>query len=195
MRHRTTGKATEMMYTTNPQGVAICLRQALADSVAFSYRAHGFHWNVTGPDFQEYHALFDAIYSDVDGSIDQIAESILKVGSFAPFNISEFAGMTRISQAPRPGSAMEMIVDLLAESDALLASLFECFKVSSDANEQGIANFMAERIDMVQKWRWQLRATAGMQVDILAGQEPRQAGMALDDALAELRTLRDNMVQ
>lgn len=30
---------------------------------------------------------------------------------------------------------------------------------ATDANEQGIANFLAERDDMHKKWRWQLEAT------------------------------------
>jgi hypothetical protein len=40
----------------------------------------------------------------------------------------------------------------------MLASLNACFAAANEANEQGVANFIAERIDMHQKWRWQLNA-------------------------------------
>ena len=42
---------------------------------------------------------------------------------------------------------------------ALLECLGECFALATKANEQGIANFIAERDDMHKKWRWQLKAS------------------------------------
>jgi hypothetical protein len=37
------------------------------------------------------------------------------------------------------------------------------FATANSANEQGIANFIAERIDSTQKWMWQLRSSVGLQ--------------------------------
>jgi DNA-binding ferritin-like protein len=41
----------------------------------------------------------------------------------------------------------------------LIAKLKQAFNVANGENEQGVANFIAERIDMHQKWSWQLRAS------------------------------------
>ena len=46
------------------------LKIAFASEFSFYLKAQNFHWNVTGPDFQEYHALFGDIYSEVYDSID-----------------------------------------------------------------------------------------------------------------------------
>ena len=35
----------------------------------------------------------------------------------------------------------------------------KAFASANKANEQGIANFLAERDDMHKKWRWQLTAS------------------------------------
>jgi DNA-binding ferritin-like protein len=41
----------------------------------------------------------------------------------------------------------------------MLNDLKKAFDIANQANEQGIANFIAERIDMHAKWDWQLKAT------------------------------------
>ena len=50
------------------------LRQYLANSVVLASTSHGFHWNVEGPLFSEYHDLFGGYYEDIDGTVDVIAE-------------------------------------------------------------------------------------------------------------------------
>ena len=34
----------------------------MADTFKFYIRAHGYHWNVEGPDFYQYHKLLEEIY-------------------------------------------------------------------------------------------------------------------------------------
>jgi DNA-binding ferritin-like protein len=48
---------------------------------------------------------------------------------------------------------------LLKVNDGVLETLVKAFHAANDADEQGIANLLAERIDMHEKWRWQLRAS------------------------------------
>jgi DNA-binding ferritin-like protein len=47
----------------------------------------------------------------------------------------------------------------LKVNDGVLETLVKTFHDAIDADEQGIANFLAERIDMHEKWRWQLKAS------------------------------------
>ena len=67
-----------------------CLQVLLADAVTMKFTAHGYHWNVEGPDFAQYHELFSNIYEDVDSSIDPIAENIRKLDCYAPFALQDF---------------------------------------------------------------------------------------------------------
>ena len=50
------------------------LRQWQANSLVLYSTSHGFHWNVEGALFTQYHAFFKEIYEDVFDSIDTIAE-------------------------------------------------------------------------------------------------------------------------
>lgn len=135
------------------------LKALVADLVVFKFKAHGYHWNVEGKDFSEYHALFETIYEDADGSIDPFAENIRKLGDYAPYKISRVLELSTLPESDVTSNAQVMVSDLLQSNDMLISKLKHLFEVANDDNEQGIANFVAERIDMHQKWSWQLRAS------------------------------------
>lgn len=139
------------------------LRVLLADSVSVYHEAHGFHWNVKGQDFSQYHDLFASIYEDIYSSVDPIAENILKLGSDAPFQLSQFVGLRSITESQPANDPMSMASELLECVTKLIRTLNMTFTEANNANQQGIANFIAERIDATQKWAWQLRSSVGIQ--------------------------------
>ncbi len=75
--------------------LAMSLGHCLGTTFAFYTKAIGFHWNVKGPDFSEFHDLFGDIYADAQGAIDPIAESILKLGFDSPATLSAMSHSQR----------------------------------------------------------------------------------------------------
>lgn len=135
------------------------LKVALADAVTMYFVAHGYHWNVEGQDFSQYHALFAEVYEDVYSSIDPLAESIRKMDDYAPFTLSKFTELRTVEAKEVKPEPQAMAKALLKVNDGVLETLVKAFHAANDADEQGIANLLAERIDMHEKWRWQLRAS------------------------------------
>lgn len=136
------------------------LKVLMSDVVTMYFVAHGYHWNVEGQDFSQYHALFEDVYSDVYSSIDPIAENLRKLDAYAPFTLSKFTELRTVESAEVKAEPRAMAKALIKVNDGVLESLKSTFKIANeDANEQGIANFIAERIDMHQKWAWQLKAS------------------------------------
>lgn len=136
------------------------LKVLMSDVVTMYFVAHGYHWNVEGQDFSQYHALFEDIYSDVYSSIDPIAENLRKLDAYAPFTLSKFTELRTVESSEVKAEPRAMAKALIKVNDGVLESLKSTFKIANeDANEQGIANFIAERIDMHQKWAWQLKAS------------------------------------
>lgn len=131
----------------------------LADVVTMYFQSQGYHWNVEGPDFSQYHSLFGEIASDVYSSIDPIAENIRKLDEYAPFGLKDFMDKRTIEAAGVKPEPKAMAKALLKSNDGLLVTLNKTFNEATDADEQGIADFIAGRIDMHQKWSWQLRAS------------------------------------
>jgi DNA-binding ferritin-like protein len=55
-----------------------------------------------------------------------------------------------------------MVESLVQINEGLIEELKALFRLANELDEQGIANFTADRIDAHQKWQWQLKATLGI---------------------------------
>jgi len=135
------------------------LKVLVSDVVTFYFMAHGYHWNVEGSDFSQYHALFLEIYEDAYGSIDPIAENIRKLDDYAPFSLQKFLDLRTLDFKDVQPNPKAMAKSLLTANEALLKSLKKAFDEAQKQDEQGIMNFLADRIDNHNKWSWQLRAS------------------------------------
>ena len=163
------------------------LTELLADVVSFYFRAHGAHWNVKGADFSEYHKLFLKIYEDVYESIDPIAENLRKLGSLAPFTLGSFLALRSIEDAPATlQDPMALANDLLAANDIVLDELSDAFDCATAYNQQGVANFLAGRIDQHQFWKWQLTASLGQEVTQASPDPVDAQGVDEDDVDEEM---------
>ena len=137
------------------------LKELLGDTVALKVKAHGHHWNVEGDDFPQAHAFFETIYTDYEEAIDSFAEMLRRLDTYAPFKLSRFLDLSvDVKETDVSSDFAVMAADLLIANDATLIKLKDTFDVANAAREQGIANFIAERIDMHQKWHWQLTAVS-----------------------------------
>lgn len=148
-----------VLLQKQPQSLADQLKVYLATNTSFYLKAHGFHWNVTGPNFPQYHALLDMIYTDAYGAIDTIAEYIRSLDEFAPASFARYTELTKIEDQVKIPKAELMIKELLSDNDMIIDMLKQLFKVANDAEENGIANFIADRQSQHGKWHWQLKAT------------------------------------
>ena len=159
----------------------------LADAVNLYFRAHGYHWNVTGEDFAQYHELFGEIYEDVYSSIDPIAEDIRKLGGFPTASVAEYAKMSTLAGTEMVGgSPRALAADLLLANEVILEKLKAVFDLMNAANEQGVANFLAERIDAHQKWAWQLSSSISGEELVIAQDVPMDVNFeAVFSALEE----------
>ena len=132
---------------------------AFASEFTFYLKAHFFHWNVEGIHFQELHALFETVYSEVYGTVDEFAEKIRSLGAYAPGSNSRFSMLTRIDDETEimPGEAM--VAELLGDADKMVKILKIVYDQAEAEGEHGFSNFLAERMDAFRKHAWMLRST------------------------------------
>jgi starvation-inducible DNA-binding protein len=137
------------------------LKGLTADAVALKFKAHGYHWNVEGDDFPQWHEKLEEIYEDLDASIDSFAEWVrmIDVNSYAPFSLSRLASLSSIPETQVSSDPMSMIADLCDSFDIAIAKYIAGFDLATAEKQNGLANFMADRQTALQKWCWQLRAS------------------------------------
>jgi starvation-inducible DNA-binding protein len=135
------------------------LKVAMADVVTMYFMAHGYHWNVEGQDFSQYHDLFGDIYEDVYGSVDPLAENVRKLDDYAPFSLQKFIDLRNVEFKDVDPTPKAMAKSLMKANETVIGTLNDAFKKAEKADQQGIMDFLASRIDMHMKWAWQLRAS------------------------------------
>lgn len=154
--------ADEVEDQADARGLVDYLNTALADVFTLYYRAHASHWNVVGADFAQYHELFGNIASDLYESIDPLAENIRKCGGVPVSTLPEIMAARTLVDAPMAMDARGLAADLAAANDLVIDCLNRAFDAADDAEEQGLANFLAERLDAHKGWRWQLNSSLGI---------------------------------
>jgi len=137
------------------------IKVLLANATVMYYKTHQFHWNVEGIEFTQYHTFFEEIYTDVYNSVDPTAELLRKLDEYAPVSIDElYTYKTLEEETTRVILLSDILASLIQANDEVLASLNKVFTIANANKQQGICNFIADRIDTHQKHGWFLRASA-----------------------------------
>ena len=141
-------------------GLVSALRTAMANTFVMYFKTHGFHWNTEGIHFSQYHSFFGDLYDDLYGAVDPLAENIRKLGEYAPKSLTEMYKSSTLNESDIVGDGVkEMLNSLLTDNTEVLNSLNRTFALATAANEQGLANYLAERIDMHKKHEWQIKSS------------------------------------
>jgi len=137
------------------------IKVLLANATVMYYKTHQFHWNVEGIEFTQYHTFFEEIYTDVYNSVDPIAELLRKLDDYAPVSIDElYKYKTLEEETTRVVLLSDILAKLIEANEEVLRSLNKVFTIANDNKQQGICNFIADRIDTHQKHGWFLRVSA-----------------------------------
>lgn len=135
------------------------LKVLLATSYAFVIKAQNFHWNVEGSNFAEYHEFFGNLYSEVyENSIDRTAEFIRVLDNYTPGSLSRFQELSLLEDQIKIPKARLMFQELNQDNTIIIEHLNDTFASAAQEKQEGIANFVAERLDAHGKHGWMLRS-------------------------------------
>lgn len=161
--------------TEADNSVAKTVQQVLNEMIVLGFVAQRAHWNVTGSDFQEYHALFGSIYEDIFGSIDAVAEEIRKMDVMVD-NLTEMIMGASFKDDVSSSDPRSLTEDVLNKNTKLNETVLSAFTACSEANAQGTADILAARDGMHKKWSWQLKSSLGMEAGEPADESWRDFG-------------------
>ena len=135
------------------------LKTLMASSFSFYLKTANYHWNIEGDDFISYHPWLGDVYNDVYSTIDRLAEYIRTLQAYAPASLTRFSELTKIVDQLEVVQPMVLFEQLLADNQVIIDLLNTTFDCATAERQQGIANYMAERLDYHNKLGWQIRAT------------------------------------
>ena len=142
----------------NREAISAGLSRLLADSYTLYLKTHNYHWNVTGPQFNTLHQMFEEQYTELATAVDEIAERIRALGVRAPGSYKEYAAITNIEEAVGEESAEEMIRQLAVGQETVVRTAREAFPAADAANDEPTADLLTQRMQIHEKKAWMLRS-------------------------------------
>lgn len=141
-------------------GVVGLLKAALADEHVLYTKTRNFHWNVTGPQFNDLHKFFETQYGEIETIIDEVAENIRYFGVKSPGSLKEFLETARLKEAEDGNLTARQMVEALVEDHE---ALVRCLRSGIDAatsqyNSAEIADFFTTLMEQHLKMAWMLRS-------------------------------------
>jgi starvation-inducible DNA-binding protein len=130
----------------------------LADTYTLYLKTHNYHWNVTGPQFNTLHQMFMTQYTELGLAVDEIAERIRALGSFAPGSYSAFAKLSTVREATGVPTAEEMVAELAADQATIVRTARSVFPHADAASDEPTADLLTQRMQVHEKAAWMLRA-------------------------------------
>lgn len=144
--------------TKQREKIAKGLSKVLADTYTLYLKTHNYHWNVTGPQFNALHTMFETQYTELAVAVDDIAERIRALGHLAPGSYKEYGKLTSIEDGDGQKSAEEMIRDLVAGQEAIVRTCRETFPLAEEAGDEPTCDLLTVRMQTHEKTAWMLRS-------------------------------------
>lgn len=142
------------------QSVIGILTTLLADEYLLYTKTRNYHWNVTGPQFNDLHKFFEAQYEALDDTVDEVAERARALGGRAAGGLEEFRKLARLGEdvIGKVPAARDMLANLLADHEALARSLRSDVDTVTGTKDTGTADFLTGLLEQHEKAAWMLRS-------------------------------------
>jgi starvation-inducible DNA-binding protein len=138
------------------EGVAEGLTVVLADTYLLMGKTQACHWNVTGPNFQGLHTLFETQYTELFKAVDVLAERIRALGSHAPMTVEGMLAQATLKESSRIPDGAGMARLLGDDHGALSAAAAKLAEESED--DLATHDLLVARIAAHDKAAWMLRS-------------------------------------
>ncbi len=138
--------------------VVDALRTVVADCYALMGQTHLCHWNVEGPSFFALHTAFEEQYTELFTAVDEVAERVRALGSYAPGGLSNLAAMAGMKELPEKSPAEKMVQHLATLHAKLIADAKTARDLAADVEDKETEDLMIGRIEVHQKTLWMLES-------------------------------------
>ncbi len=138
--------------------IALHLKHLLADSYTLYLQTHNFHWNVTGPMFNQLHLMFEGHYTELAIAVDDIAERIRSLDVAAPATYKAFSELSSIKEVDGVPSAEDMTLLLTKGHEQVVKTCRAALAVAQEADDESSSALISDRMRVHEKTAWMLRA-------------------------------------
>jgi starvation-inducible DNA-binding protein len=140
------------------KAVAMGLAKLLADTYTLYLKTHNYHWNVTGPQFNQLHAMFMQHYTEMWNAVDEVAERIRALGEFAPGSYRQFSALSTIKEEEGVPKWQDMVKNLVSGHESVIRTCREVLPTAQQSGDESSVALISDRMRIHEKTAWMLRS-------------------------------------
>jgi starvation-inducible DNA-binding protein len=135
--------------------ISATLNKLLADAFALYLKTKNFHWHVSGPNFRDFHLLFDEHAEQIFATTDAFAERVRKIGGRTVRSIGEIAKLQSVKDNNEtfvaPG---DMLNELMADNKAMMKAMRSAHAICDKHDDAATAGLLENFIDETERRNW-----------------------------------------
>jgi starvation-inducible DNA-binding protein len=137
--------------------ISAALTAALADIFTLYFKTKNFHWHVSGPNFRDYHLMFDEHASELFMATDPVAERVRKLGGSTIRSIGDIARRQRLLDNDVPFmTPKDMLAELRDDNKQLASILREVHATCDEHGDYATVSLLESLIEEAESRTWYL---------------------------------------
>lgn len=138
------------------------LNRLLANTSVLLQQTLHYHWNIVGPEFNDYHTLLDGQYNELFVDLDLVAERVRAVQGQALGTMREMIQHADLKEdggkLPNP---KQMIQNLLNQYEKHIAAIRDGITSLEKTADFGSKKMLEDLIEKYEKTAWMFRSLLG----------------------------------
>ena len=134
------------------------LNLVLADSYALMALTHLAHWNVEGADFFALHKAFQEQYEELFEAVDEIAERVRALESFAIGGLTTLAQVAQMEEFKSPMPAKDYVAALIVAHEKVMDDAARTRDQAGAGGDMQTQDLLIKRIQSHEKIVWMLKS-------------------------------------
>jgi len=152
-------KANIGISDANSKAVALILNQLISDEQVLFAKTRNYHWNIESPSFMELHKFYEAQYTELAETIDEIAERVRKIGHYAEGRLKDYLKLANLEEGEYTNDQKTQLKNLLDDHETVIRGIRgHISKVEDEYNDIGTADFLTGVLKQHEQWAWMIRA-------------------------------------
>jgi starvation-inducible DNA-binding protein len=140
---------------TNPVVATLQREQASALVLYLNYKK--YHWLTFGPNFRDLHLLFEEHGTQVQESVDELAERALMIDGKPLADPARYLPLSFVRPSEGELQVRQMVEEAIAAHDKVIAEMHKDADTAGKAGDIGTADLFTRLVQQHQKQRWFLK--------------------------------------
>jgi len=130
----------------------------IADNFLSYFKAHVYHWNLTGINFPQFHELFKEVYDYLYENHDALNEQLRQMDVMAPTSLKDYITECSFSADNRAKTLANMISDLESTLEDLIMSSQLLYTEAGAEGHGALETFIGDYMVGLSKLHWKVKS-------------------------------------